>query len=134
MGCRGTDALMLQPWSWSCHQLTPQQRWHCAIPTSPNCSPALPCPPIEVQCFQSPSHPHAHISCLGKRNAISQLGHLHLQGCQAPEDCSSQANIFPDIFCGCTIYSVVQSHEMCRAFQGNHRDKFLLKETASNRK
>lgn len=70
----------------------------------------------------------------GERNSLSQLGHLHLQSSQAPEDCSSPANIFPDIFCGCTIYSVVQSHEICRAFHGNHRGSFLLKETASNRK
>lgn len=101
----------------------------------PQAAPQLsPAPLTEAKDFQAPSHPHAHISYLGKRNSLSQLGHLHLQRCQAPEDCSSWANIFPDIFCGCTIYSVVQSHEVCRAFHGNQRDSFLLKETASNRK
>lgn len=83
---------------------------------------------------ETPSNPHACFICLGERNSPSQLGHLHLQGCQAPEDCSSPENIFPDIFWGCTIYSVVQSHEICRAFHGNHRSSFPLKETANNRK
>lgn len=121
------------PSSSPCRRLALQQWWHLATPTSLSCSPTLPCPPNRGKGFPGTSHPHAHINCLGKRNSLSQLGHLHSQGCQAPEDCNSQANIFPDIFCGCTIYSVVQSHEICRAFHGNHRDSFLLKETASNR-
>lgn len=29
---------------------------------------------------------------------------------------------------------MVQPHEICRAFHGNHRSSFLLKETAKNRK
>lgn len=129
-GCRGTDG---HGPHWVAGSLRSSDgsvpSWH------PRDAPQLsPAPLTEAKDFQAPSHPRAHINGLGKRNFLSQLGHLHLQGCQAPEDCNSQANIFPDIFCGCTIYSVVQSHEICRVFHGNHRDSFLLKETASNRK
>lgn len=109
---------------------TPPQWLYWATTTSLSCSPGVPCLP---KGGTIKSLLPAFI-CLGERNSLSQLGHLHLLGCQAPEDCSSPENIFPDIFWGCTIYSVVQSHEICRAFHGNHGSSFLLKETAKNRK
>lgn len=134
-GCQGQRSRMQR------HQWVPLQSCACPATSSLHCSdctgpPQHPWAAPQVSpapLAEAPSNPHAHFICLGERNSLSQLGHLHLQGCQAAEDCSSPANIFTDIFCGCTIYSVVQSHEICRAFHGNHRG-FFLKETVSDRK